>query len=279
VEIIFPELVINEPLWVIVMGIGRKSASERKILLAVVGLVRCCSPEDAKLANRPSSEVALAQNRDQFAYVVARLRERLRGGDYMLGEPLTVNDLARDFGASATPVREALARLAGEGLVEDRRGRGYFAWRMDVSDLTDLYHAQESLTLTGLSVLIRCTAEPAAPSFGRALPPSTTATLLPVGEGRVGGPQFWETLTWRVTYEAGQRYLLGAQQRLADRLAPARRVEPMILPEEADTLNGLADHVNRRAWRSLSTDIRPFFIRRCAAAGAIVDRLRVESRF
>jgi DNA-binding transcriptional regulator YhcF (GntR family) len=213
----------------------------------------------------------LAQNRDQFAVVVAALRGRLRDGAYVNGEALTVTDLARDWGVSATPVREALARLAGEGLVDDRRGKGYFAWRMDVSDLTDLYRAQEALTLAALASLIPCTAQ-SEPAVGG---PNPALATDPVCEGRFDGLLFWEALTWRVARAAGHRFLLGAQQRLSDRLAPARRVEPMVLLEDLDALNGLADQVNRRAWRALSTDIAPFFARRCLKAGAIVDSLRV----
>jgi DNA-binding transcriptional regulator YhcF (GntR family) len=221
----------------------------------------------------------LAQNRDQFAFVLAALREQLRTSAGAQGEPLTVNDLARDWGVSATPVREALARLAGEGLVEDRRGRGYYAWRVDVSDLTDLYRAQETLTLTALAALDRCTAGPSAPASGRSLSPATTVASVSLREGGVDGPLFWETLTWRVAREAGHRFLLGAQQRLADRLAPARRVEATVLHEDVGALNRLADQVNRRAWGPLGIDIAPFFARRYAAAGTIVDRLRVEAPF
>jgi len=221
----------------------------------------------------------LTQNRHQFAFVVAGLRERLRSGASVQGQALTVNDLAGEFGVSATPVREALARLAGEGLVEDRRGSGYFAWRMDVSDLTDLYRAQETLTLAALGTLVRCAAGSVAPTSGCSLPMATTGTPVALSEGAVDGLLFWEGLTSRVAREAGHRFLLGAQQRLADRLAPARRMEAMVRLEEVDDRRVLADHVDRRAWGPLSIDILPFFARRCAAAGAIVDKLRAAPLF
>ena len=219
----------------------------------------------------------MAQNRHPFEIVVAALRERLRSGAYVLGEPLTVNDLAAELGVSATPVREALARLAGEGLVDDRRGRGYFAWRLDVSDLTDLYRAQETLTLTALAALVRCTAEPEVASRC-SLTIATTLAPGPLREVRIDGTLFWEALTWRVACEAGHRYLLGAQRGLADRLAPARRVESMVLAD-IDDLSGLADQVDQRAWQALRADLPPFFARRCAAASAIVDKLRGASPY
>jgi hypothetical protein len=190
---------------------------------------------------------------------------------------LTVNDLAREWGVSATPLREALARLAGEGLVEDRRGRGYFAWRLDVSDLIDLYRAQETLTLTALTGLVRRPVQ-ASPPVARPVvrTASGTPAAFPEGES-VNGLLFWEALTWRIAQEAGQRFLLGAQQRLADRLAPARQVEPVVLSEDVGALNDLADAVNRRAWRTVCVDIHPYFTRRSVAAALIVDKLRSSS--
>jgi len=199
----------------------------------------------------------LAQNRHQFAFAVAGLRERLRNGAYGQGQALTVNDLAAAFGVSATPVREALSRLAGEGLVEDRRGSGYFAWRVDV-----------------LGALGRSAAEPVGATNRRALAAPATGAPLAAGESPLDGVVFWETLTARVAQEAGHRFLLDAQRRLADRLAPFRRMEAMVLLEDVDDLQRLADLLNRRAWTLLSVDILPFFARRRAAAAAIVDALR-----
>ncbi|MFN3487458.1 MAG: GntR family transcriptional regulator, partial [Planctomycetota bacterium] len=54
------------------------------------------------------------------------VRDRLQSGALPPGARATAVDLADDLGLSTTPVREALSRLAGEGLLEDRRGQGYF---------------------------------------------------------------------------------------------------------------------------------------------------------
>ena len=61
---------------------------------------------------------------EPFHVALATLRERLRTGAYRPGVRITAVDLADELRLSNTPVREALARLAGEGLVEDRRGQG-----------------------------------------------------------------------------------------------------------------------------------------------------------
>lgn len=56
--------------------------------------------------------------------VYAVLRERIAGGDIERGSRLHQEDLAREFGVSRTPVREALRRLAAEGLVDLFANRG-----------------------------------------------------------------------------------------------------------------------------------------------------------
>lgn len=76
---------------------------------------------------------------EPFHVALATLRERLRTGVYRPGVRITAVDLADELRLSNTPVREALARLAGEGLVEDRRGQGYFVRQPSASDIADLY--------------------------------------------------------------------------------------------------------------------------------------------
>lgn len=56
--------------------------------------------------------------------VYAVLRERIAGGDIERGSRLHQEDLASEFGVSRTPVREALRRLAAEGLVDLFANRG-----------------------------------------------------------------------------------------------------------------------------------------------------------
>ncbi len=46
-----------------------------------------------------------------------RLREAILQGDFAPGEPLVISALAEELGLSATPLREALRKLASEGLV------------------------------------------------------------------------------------------------------------------------------------------------------------------
>ena len=57
-------------------------------------------------------------------HVYAVLREAILDGGLAHGTRLTQPSLARDFGVSRTPLREALIRLATEGLVVFSPNRG-----------------------------------------------------------------------------------------------------------------------------------------------------------
>src|ERR687889_2225748 len=54
-----------------------------------------------------------------------RIRGYVLGGEVMPGARLGQVELAERFGISRTPVREALRRLAGEGLVDLHSNRGF----------------------------------------------------------------------------------------------------------------------------------------------------------
>lgn len=203
------------------------------------------------------------------------LRGRLRDGAYVLGEPLTIVDLARDMGLSPTPVREALSRLAGEGLVQDRRGRGYFAWRLDVADLVELY-------ALNLLHLIGALAGDQGPIIRHAPRTWAQATL---GENLAeAGPLrglaiFSELLFDRVIAEGGNRALVNSYQSVADRLGPARLAEPDVLDGMADEVSHLAALYDTGHRVDLLDALRSFHDRRQAQAGRIVNIMRMKPAF
>ncbi|QPC41391.1 FadR family transcriptional regulator [Kaustia mangrovi] len=67
------------------------------------------------------------KRRSLTAHVQAVLRERIAGGTIRPGDRLpTEKALIEEFGVSRTVIREAVARLAADGLVEPRQGAGVF---------------------------------------------------------------------------------------------------------------------------------------------------------
>ncbi len=86
---------------------------------------------------------------EQFASLREMAYERIRrgilGGQLSPGQPISVQRLADALQISRTPVREALAVLHAEGLVEMFPSRGTFVSRLSVEDLHHLFELREAL--------------------------------------------------------------------------------------------------------------------------------------
>jgi DNA-binding GntR family transcriptional regulator len=76
--------------------------------------------------------------------VYQTLRQLLREGRMGAGDRLREVSLAAQLGVSRTPIREALARLASEGLVAVE-GRGYVSGGVGHGDVDDIYELRDLL--------------------------------------------------------------------------------------------------------------------------------------
>jgi DNA-binding GntR family transcriptional regulator len=77
--------------------------------------------------------------------LTARLRAAIRDGSLPPGQRLTEQELARRFGVSRTPIRQALARLEAEGLLTHAPHRGLTVTRPDHAQVVELYVMREIL--------------------------------------------------------------------------------------------------------------------------------------
>ncbi len=100
------------------------------------------------------------KKRDPFQQALATLMASAADGRFAWGEPLVVTALAQELGLSPTPVREALARLSGEGLIDHRPGRGYFASSPSVEDVVDLLEYHRRLVHWALDLIEQATIRP-----------------------------------------------------------------------------------------------------------------------
>lgn len=82
--------------------------------------------------------------------VYSELRRSLMLGEYPLIERLGEVKLAEQFGASRTPVREALMRLESEGLVHRRPEGGFYPSSPNLADIRDLYELRRIIELGAL---------------------------------------------------------------------------------------------------------------------------------
>lgn len=85
-----------------------------------------------------SSETQSLVDRVSHAVRRAILEGRLRPG-----ETLSISDLATDLGVSHSPVREALQRLSGQGLVVLRPARTAIVAPLELEDLQELYRLRK----------------------------------------------------------------------------------------------------------------------------------------
>jgi DNA-binding GntR family transcriptional regulator len=71
--------------------------------------------------------------------IAVSLRELIAAGDLEDGARLVERELADRFGVSRVPMREAIQKLEGEGLVELMRNRGAVVRTLTQSDLNEIY--------------------------------------------------------------------------------------------------------------------------------------------
>ena len=71
--------------------------------------------------------------------VLIALRDDIVSGRLRPGTQIVQDDLAREYGVSRVPLREALKILEGEGQVTYYPHRGYFVTELSVDDLLEVY--------------------------------------------------------------------------------------------------------------------------------------------
>ena len=91
--------------------------------------------------------------------VSEELREAILSGEFEPGERLRTVSLAKRFGSSRTPVREALVQLEGEGLVDIEPRRGALVRAFASADLVDLYEIRALLEPEAASRAALCVSD------------------------------------------------------------------------------------------------------------------------
>ncbi len=188
----------------------------------------------------------MARHRDSFASALNSLRLRAHRGEFAPGQSVVVVEEARRLGMSHTPVREALACLCGEGVIERATNEGFLYPRLDVGVTRDRFRFRATLLQFSLGAL--ATGGVASPSK----PPHTLTTL----PGHLA----------RLVRAHGNVALYEAYRRVSGQLAPLRDAERRVLvaleAEAADLLAALASGDRGRGQAALAA----YHERRIAAA-------------
>ncbi|WP_312405880.1 GntR family transcriptional regulator [Brevundimonas sp.] len=150
----------------------------------------------------------MMRERDQFAVARNALAGYAASGRFGWGHPLVATSLASELGLSPTPVREALAHLAGEGVIEHRPGRGYFAPSPTASDIVGLYELHHQF-------LRWSSLEPVATSDG-------------ISAVDVDETDRIEAIFDRLAGRGRNRAVFEAYHRVRRQLRPVRRIEILL---------------------------------------------------
>jgi len=78
-------------------------------------------------------------------HIIRSIRDAVREGHLVQGQRLVVAEISREFGTSAGPVREAIRRLAGEGLLEFAPHRGATVRRFTERQIREIFQVREAV--------------------------------------------------------------------------------------------------------------------------------------
>jgi DNA-binding GntR family transcriptional regulator len=87
-------------------------------------------------------------------HVFDELKNRILFARLSPGVKISDNEVARELGISRTPVREALVRLAGHGLVEELPNRGFKVRVLSIREIEDLYIMREALEVLAVRLAV-----------------------------------------------------------------------------------------------------------------------------
>lgn len=191
------------------------------------------------------------------AFLYRQVRRRLQSGRYLPGQRIDPGTIAAEFHVSPTPVRLALYRLVGAGLIADHARDGMHVPLPNEIAMRELYDWMERL------LLMACSIGPApARRNGK---PAFASERDPVKR------------TWRlfdaIAEATRHRRLHLAVKQANDQLAPIRRAKQGLLGDALEELSALEQHWQQRDLPALEAALRAYHARRRQLVPEIVAAL------
>jgi len=198
-----------------------------------------------------------AHSKAEFIY--GRVRRALQSGRYVPGQRIDPTALAKEFKASATPVRYALYRLVGPGLIADQARSGLHVPLPTEIALRDLYDWMERLLLMACDI-------------------GATSRVRPARELEIHSAEDdLVKLTWQlfdaIAGATMQGQLHQTVKRVNDRLAPIRRAKQGLIDHTYDELVQLIRLWQKHDVGALTTALRAYHERRKQLVPCIVAKL------
>jgi hypothetical protein len=194
-----------------------------------------------------------------------QVRFQLQSGQYAPGERIDPAALARHFHTSQTPVRFALYRLVGEGLLDDHAREGFHVPLPTELALRDLYDWMQRLLSMACDIGFPSCAETSEP-FGMPKPEDDLV-------------QSTQRLFDNIALATGHLALHRAVQMTNGRLAPLRHAKQGLLKHTFDELSILGRHWDKRNIPALHSALAEYHERRKTLVPQIVSVLTSKAPY
>lgn len=193
------------------------------------------------------------------AFLHGQVRRALQSGRYLPGQRIDPGTLADEFHTSPTPVRFALYRLVGEGLLVDCARNGLYVPLPTEVVLRDLYDWMERLLAMACEIHVYATDRR-----------ERDRPALAAGDDVIKA-------TWKLFDEiarsTGHKALHRAVKQANDRLAPVRRAKSRLIEHASAELSALARHWQAGDMRALDAALHDYHQRRKRIVPAVVELL------
>ncbi|MBB5880682.1 DNA-binding GntR family transcriptional regulator [Xanthomonas arboricola] len=197
------------------------------------------------------------------AVAYAQVRRALQSGRYPPGQRIDPAKLATELKISSTPVRFALYRLVGEGLLIDHARYGFQVPLLTEVALRDLYDWMERLLRMacdmGVALVPHATGEPESTSAATDVVKQTWKLFDAIARA---------TAHWSLHH---------AVRQTNDKLAPVRRAKHGLLDGLDEELAELTLHWQQRDLAALQTALHVYHVRRIQAVPRIVAVMHERS--
>lgn len=181
--------------------------------------------------------------------VQEEIRRALRSGCYLPGDRVDPASLADEFNTSLMPVRLALERLVGEGILEHHARGGAFVPLPVEIELRDTYDWMQRLLLMACDAV----GVDGVPAGIRQPEPASNEDDLAVATW-----QLFEAIADATMHTR----LSKAVRRTNDQLTPIRRAKRGLIEDDAEELAALQRHWRGRDLPRLRTALRDYYERR-----------------
>jgi len=200
----------------------------------------------------------MASRTSKSAFLHDQVRMAVLDGRYMPGERIDPAALADEFRTSPTPVRFALYRLVGEGMIADHAREGFHVPLTTEVALRERYDWMQRLLIMACDI-----------GFARA---SKTDVAFDIERDRDIVLRTGE-LFEAIALATGHQCLCHAVRHTNDRLAPIRRIKHALFPNAPGELTALTEHWQKRDLKALRVGLIGYHERRKRLVPRIVAAL------